>query len=378
MIRLLPRRVARAAGAAAAGLIALAALPQSAGAIDTSPRHAYDAVVSSAGVQISGTYTPIIGNFAGNLADDILWYAPGPAPDSLWTSTGRGTFAKRSLSINGTYTPLAGDFGGDAFDDILWYAPGTTPDALWTSVVGANPFTSTPVAVNGTFRPVVLDLSMDLAVYRTSYPDSLPKDAIVWYRPGAAADFLWSYLPNGSHTDSPIDIAGSPQLIPFAADGDPFQDLLAYSPGSGPDALYRYDTGALLKTSKTVNGTYTPQVVGGGYLDSILWLGPGTARDALWANLDWGGLTDQATQAVNGTRVVPYGIFGGNGYIYEPNGTDRVFVDGYVLGSLDPDVGPGATPLTGDFDGDHAIDTFFYRPGAGTEAVGYGHLPLVP
>lgn len=369
------RRFARWAAGAAAGLIALAALPQAAGAIDTSPRHAYDAIASGASVQISGTYTPIVGNFAGSLADDILWYAPGTAPDSLWTSTGRGTFSKRTLAINGTYTPLAGDFGGDAFDDILWYAPGTAPDALWTSVVGANPFTSSPVSINGTFTPVVLDLSMDLTIYRTSYAGSLPKDAIVWYRPGTASDFLWSFQSNGSHTDGPVDIPGSPQLIPFAAGGDPFQDLLAYSPGSGPDAIYEYDTGALVKTPKTVNGTYTPQVVGGGYKDSILWLGPGSARDALWANLDCCGITDQATQAVTGTRVAPYGLSGDNGYIYEPNGTDRLFVDGYVLGSLDPDMGPGAQLLVGDFDGDHAIDTFFYRPGSASDRVGYGTVP---
>lgn len=369
------KRLALAFALAATAIAAVAA-PTPASAIDTGPRHAYAAIVSGASVQISGTYTPIVGNFAGNQGDDILWYAPGSAPDSLWVSNGRSAFTRVPLSINGTYTPLAGDFAGDAFDDILWYAPGTARDVLWTSVVGANPFTSSSATINGTFQPVVLDLSMDLAIYRTSYPGSLPKDAIVWYRPGSATDFLWSYLSNGSHTDSPVDIPGSPQLIPFAAGADPFQDLLAYSPGSGPDAIYEYDTGSLLETPMTVNGTYSPQVVGGGYEDAILWLGPGTGRDVYWANPECCSLGDQATQPVPGTRVVPTGTSGGSGYVYDPNGTDRVFVDGYVLQSLDPDLGPGAQLLVGDFDNDEGIDTFFYRPGTASDRIGYGPTPF--
>ena len=66
-------------------------------------------------VQVGGTYTPIVGNFAGGRADDIFWYAPGSTPDYLWiSSTTRGSFTKVRKDVSGTYRPLVGDFVGGA------------------------------------------------------------------------------------------------------------------------------------------------------------------------------------------------------------------------------------------------------------------------
>ena len=122
--------------------------------------------------QVSGTYTPIPGDYDGDGRTDIFWYAPGTATDHLWTATAAGTFTtttphagQRHLhahprrlrrrrphrhllvrarrrhrpaldrhpagtfttttpqQVNGTYTPIPGDFDGDGRTDIHWYAP---------------------------------------------------------------------------------------------------------------------------------------------------------------------------------------------------------------------------------------------------------------
>ena len=370
-----------AAALAIATSFGAAALPGTAGAIDTGPRAFYASSVGGPGVQVGGTFTPVVGNFAGDDADDVFWYAPGTAADFLWTTIGPGTFTKESRTVNGTYVPLVGDFAGDDYDDILWYGPGSAGDVLWTSTVGPQAFTSSPLQIGGTYQPVVLDGSIDLAVEATHAAGGLPNDTIIWYRPGPASDLAWGWNTNGSHNSYAVTIEGSPRLVPFNANGDIFEDLLAYTPGAGPDAVYTYDTGALIKTPKIVNGNYQPTVVGNGYLDSILWHGPGGATDAYWANFEWGRLTSAATQPVGGTSAWPAratgGLTGSSAYVYDGNGVDAGFVDGYAIASTDGDIGPGARPFTGDFNGDLGLDTFFYRPGAATDTLRFGGEPVI-
>ena len=376
------RRWRRTLGILGAAVVAgVTVLPGPASAIDTSPRAYYASSTSGPGVQVGGTFRPVVGNFAGDQADDIFWYAPGTAADHLWTTIGPGTFAKEPKSVNGTYIPLVGDFAGDGYDDIVWYAPGTASDVLWTSVTGPQVFQSSPLRIDGTYQPVVLDRSIDLAIAVTHATGSQQRDLIVWYRPGPASDVAWSWNSSGSYASYAVSIEGSPQLIPFNADDDTIQDLLAYAPGSGPDAVYSADTGTLAKTPKTVNGTYRPTVIGGGYRDAILWHGPGSATDAYWANFTVGGLTSVATQPIGGTSVWPArndgGTNGGSGYVYDATGTDGGFVDGYAIASTDGDIGAGAQPFVGDFNGDLAPDTFFYRPGSATDVVRFSAAPII-
>jgi hypothetical protein len=365
--------------AAAGALVASAALAGTtpAGAGEGDPVAVFQARVSGGAVQVSGTYTPLVGNFAGSTADDIFWYAPGPAPDSLWISTGRGTFTKVSKPVNGTYTPLVGDFGGDRYHDILWYAPGTAADSQWTSVASSAIFTSSPRTINGTYSPVVLDNTLPIPTAIGGGPGSLPADAIVWYRPGTASDFVWLLRADGGYSSSTIDIPGSPILRPISIDGNPFQDLLAYSPGTGPDTLFTSDTGAYLKQSRTVNGTYTPYVVGGGLYDEVLWHGPGGRTDSRWANLS-GTISNAGTDPVTSAGpLVPMNQNGASAYLYDPSGPDRHWLQGSVREITDPDVGSGARPFTGDFDGDLGLDVFFYRPGSRTDIVAYGAPVIV-
>ncbi|MGQ0434863.1 MAG: FG-GAP-like repeat-containing protein, partial [Microthrixaceae bacterium] len=85
----------------------------------------------SSSQSVTGTYTPIPGDFNGDGAADIFWYAPGTAPDPLWLSNSNSTFTSAPQSVSGTYTPIPGDHDGDGTTDIFWYAPGTAPDTLW-------------------------------------------------------------------------------------------------------------------------------------------------------------------------------------------------------------------------------------------------------
>ena len=70
----------------------------------------------------------------GGTADEIIWYGPGPAGDSMWTFNGPfGDPASRRLQIDGDYRPLAGNlFDQDAHrTDVLWWGPGTRSDLIW-------------------------------------------------------------------------------------------------------------------------------------------------------------------------------------------------------------------------------------------------------
>jgi hypothetical protein len=371
--------------AAASALAVVASSTAPAGAASDEPTNAFQQWVGGSTVSVSGTYTPLVGNFGGGRGDDIFWYAPGPTPDYLWiSSTTRGSFTKIAKPVSGTYTPLVGDFGGDRYDDIFWYGSGTAPDSLWTSVDTAAYFSVSSRTVNGVYQPLALDMSLTWpgALASGGWPDTsgAPKDHIVWYRPGPASDLLWQFRNDGSFIQSTLPIEGSPRLIPLNASGDTFEDFLAYSPGSGPDALFVQDTGAYLKTPKSVNGTYDPIPIGGGYFDGIVWHGKGSAPDAYWANSDTEPvpLAPRATAPIASTgTLVPMATERQAALVYDPNGPELRFTNGALTGVLDPPQAAGARPFTGDFDGDLGLDAFFYRPGSGAESIAFSRPPVL-
>ncbi|MCQ6551732.1 hypothetical protein NPS70_00745 [Streptomyces sp. C10-9-1] len=48
-----------------------------------------------------------IQDFNGNGKDDILWYGPGSAHDSIWCgTTTKGRFPSGSIEVKGTYTSV--------------------------------------------------------------------------------------------------------------------------------------------------------------------------------------------------------------------------------------------------------------------------------
>ena len=65
------------------------------------------------------------------------------------------------MTVNGSYRPIVADVAGDDYADILWYAPGTAPDSLWVS-------TNTP----GTFAPEPVTKAI-----KTAHPEARVKEA---------------------------------------------------------------------------------------------------------------------------------------------------------------------------------------------------------
>lgn len=68
------------------------------------------------------------GDFDGDGADDLLWYAPGAA--EVWRLGGAAPAVTPVAAPVGDATPCVGDYDGDGCDDVLWHAPGA-PGSLW-------------------------------------------------------------------------------------------------------------------------------------------------------------------------------------------------------------------------------------------------------
>jgi hypothetical protein len=189
-------------------------------------------------------------------------WEPNARPDQLWLGQANGSFSVSNLAVNGASIPLAGDFDGDGDTDIIWFAPGSAPDNLWRFSNGTP--VSTPLSIVGSYRPVVGDF------------DGNGTDDLFWYGPGAKADYIWWYGAGATYTSVPTTVTKK-DYRPFAADvdGDGADELFWYTPGTGPDYLWTAISRAGAPTSRSVaaDGVATPVV--GDYdhngFDDILW-----------------------------------------------------------------------------------------------------------
>lgn len=328
-------------------------------------------------VAIGGTYQTLVGNFGGDMADDILFYAPGSAPDSLWIGTkferGTNAFSKVPVTVSGTYRPIVGDFAGDNYDDILWYAPGAAPDPLWISVDSPAIFEKDHRRnVAGTYSPVVL----------RDYHDG-GKDDILWYAPGSRADSLWHFAdsPAGTYVAQPHTIDGLFHMVVGDWNADGREDLVMYAPGGAAD--HRWDSrqsGAFKKTRVSVNGNYKPVVVYHESGDGILWWADGRASEAYWRG-NGSSFKDVSVPKIDliGTPIAggwdhSYVTVHGSGpaardvtFVGEPAGGDWY----YTSASLAHDQPAGIKPLVGDFDDDEYVDILFYGPGGMRDELWY-------
>jgi FG-GAP repeat len=199
-------------------------------------------------IRVDGTYTPLVGDFDGDGFDEILWYAPGPAPDYMWNFTSYSTVQARTYPVNGVYSrPTVGDYTGDGVDDILWYQPGTTPDYFWDYNQGGS-FASGRRDINGSYRPVSGSFGND----RT--------DDIFWYAPGTAADYLWDYIPGSSKFQNIRQTVNGGTYLPFSLDifrdGPGGEDIFWYAPGPGPDGIWDYFLGSKIIHQADIPGDY--------------------------------------------------------------------------------------------------------------------------
>ena len=298
------------------------------------PPPPFDPRFDKLNVSVTGTYKPLIGDFdcdadpgdhgAGSQEVGILWYAPGVGADTLWTDLTRtgGVLGRtaRSLTISGSYTPLVGDFDGDRCDDILWYGVGTAPDNLWWG--GPSGFTSQAINIAGTYRPFVgffgvppsadgifwyapngaesvwvprgtratpfttaLAPQVGYAHYRPAWfwLTFSGTPLILWHAPGGAADHIWRYTANAS---GPTGFTDEGADAPVVINGDhrvggcgPF--VVLHGPGSAPDYAAWRNFG--VQYSKiTISGSYTIATTPGYEDCNIVWHGPGSAPDQIW------------------------------------------------------------------------------------------------
>lgn len=235
-----------------------------------------------AGAQVPTDHTIVAGNFAGGPRDELFYYAPGSGPDFIaaFSVVGEEAFIDvlGGVSVSGTYTPLVGDYDADGFDEILWYAPGTASDYMW-NFVNYSSVNVTQLSINGTYRrPTVGDFTGDGA------------HDILWYNPGFGADYLWEYNPGGAFTSKRSDVNGTYLPVSGSFGNDRTDDIFWYSPGTAADYLWDYAPGstAVQSTGYAVNRTYRPFSLDiwrdGRGNEDILWYAPGLAADGVW---DW-------------------------------------------------------------------------------------------
>ncbi len=350
---------------AAVGGLCAALLPSGAvGALD-------DPVVfwdeRTTGLAVNGTYVPIVGDFGGAGAglEDVIWYAPGAGVDHVWYSDGDGTFTKALLApqVSGTYTPLVGDFAGSGLDDIYWYGPGPVPDFLWTNQDDGT-FSSSTTLVVGRYHPVVLD-------------DAVGKDDIVWVRPEGGPGTVWSFEGGGSYINTPFTAPAGARPLTGFFDGGVCADLFWYAPGPAPDALWSMNCagspGSVVP--QTVNGTYWPTVEryspNGDDLDDILWYrSPGLST--LWASDGDGTWTASWHDIPLLGLPIPASRTYGFAHVWSTTQQDLVFWDlpagDFVAPLLNTELGAGYVPVLGSFLGTGA-DVFWYRPGPSPERL---------
>ncbi|MEQ1787902.1 MAG: hypothetical protein ABL966_12675, partial [Acidimicrobiales bacterium] len=212
----------------------------------------------------------------------VLWYAPGTAPDYLWTDLedDGGTLAKsvQALDIDGTYVPVVGDFDRDRCSDILWYGVGTAPDLLWWG--GETGFTpGVPISVSGSYRPV-----------SGFFGGAAP--GVFWYAPNGA-ESVWRGTGNRAQ---PFASAAAKQVsgrdyqpVGYYDAGSLVQQILWYTPGAGADAVWAFTaSGAHAKTySTSLPGTYRTAACG----SRVYLHAPGAAADYVFSSLS---LTSQS------------------------------------------------------------------------------------
>lgn len=324
---------------------------------------------------VGGSYRAHVGNFAGDSAHDILWYAPGPAADHLWIGReGRrgqdAGFTSVRLTVGGDYHPIIGDFGGDDYTDILWYGPGSMTDSLWISDDSSDHFDkSRKVNIGGHYLPSVL----------RDYRAETTKDDILFLGPGAAKDYLWHFRDNGSATyaSRPLSVNGAYQLVVGDYNGDRIEDVMLYAPGSHPDYLWHSSTsGAFRQTNHRVDGNYEPTVVYQQDRDGILWWTDAAAQAYWWQGTPSGFKNAPFSLPVLGIPATPHPL-GVNSVmlivaddvdgIFWPDGTANPY---YELASPGHDI-TTQVPLVGDFDADGYADVVWFGAGGQTDELWY-------
>jgi hypothetical protein len=271
----------------------------------------------------------------------------------------------------GAEAAFKGNFAGDAREEVFLYSgvDDVEPNDTMLSfdnggIPGGDMFTTAFAEdVRGQFIPVPGDFDGD------------GFDEILWYSPGSAPDVLWDFTDFTTHTETPLTVTGTYRPVVGDFTGDLVDDILWYAPGSGTDSLWEFNVGGGHTASiQPVNGDYRPQVasVGKDNTDDILWYAAGSAPDTLWDFTRGSVSFTTRPMTVSGTyRAFTLDLFGegwrgGDYFWYAPGpGTDTVwdFFQGQRFSFTDP-VSGDHTPVAGDFVGDGQDDILWLNADA--------------
>lgn len=243
-------------------------------------------------------------------------------------------FSTQSARPSGT--PLVGDFDGDSNGDIFWFNAGSSAHVFWWGN-GQGGFTPTSFTLSTTGVPFVLDMSGD------------GMSDLCFYGPGTGKDECFRGRPDRVFYHSSFTVADV-GLIPVAGDfdGNGYDDVFWYNPGSAADSIWFFRSGtapdgtfrkSYTVTSYTISDTGLVPTAGDYDSDGradILWFDPTGANDRVW-------------------------------YSYQDaNGANR-FQSVGVAASFS-----GATPFTGDFDGDSRSDVLWFTPNVASATLWSG------
>jgi hypothetical protein len=302
-------------------------------------------------------------------ANDYAWYGIGDVRDIANSPVRQIMFDIRPSKVSGTYEPMVGDFDGDSYDDIFWYGPGGASDSIWFGAPNRTFDKSVSLTqVSGTYKAVTGDFDGD------------GRDDVWWHLPGAGMDRVWWGRSDRTFDSSNADLdpGSGGSYIPIAGnfDGDAYDDVFFYAPGATSERIFWgriFRTGFNYGIPAAVTPTYKP--LSGDFDDDgrtdIFWVAPTSAFGSSpiwWADAGRNNWT--VTNVVSTDEDFQYGAvadFDANGMndIISSEDTDILHFRGPrdSVYATRIDLPPGARPLGGDFDGDGIGDVFWYKPG---------------
>ena len=205
-------------------------------------------------------------------------------------------------------------------------------------------------------------------------------DDLLTYNPGTTGDELWFGRANGGMYRVPVVVNGQYRPVAGDFDGDGRTDVLWYAPGTTGDFAWEWDGDSWVSQPRSINGTYRPLVgdFDGDDSDDLLWYASGTPADYYWYGNRTGSFTSVPTK-INGTYAPLIGDLDGNGgadvfWYAKGSAYDFIWYSTLRRGAYSnraTTVNGTYWPFTGDFDGNGTDDLFWYSPGSGGDFAWY-------